>query len=488
MPPNPQPELLKQQGQNPDATADKLSTEPNSQEALQKQAEGQKVTSTKDRLSLGASLTGARLDNLKDTLESMGTVYKEYYDLGQSKKENENVTTMRGLEPAVLVGSVDSTRFAVEWHDAKWYKPYIESSNQILKLYDKKLFDPPTQTWLNELKPALDLFVQLGKLGDKDYARKHKSEIWKLVKAKGTGILYSEKGLFNFVLAFDRLKNVCPKLNDVAKDDFKWDEFSVEAIGLKLGKRKGKINGKEDRFAWMVVKKAEEKKVEDKKPEVDQKTKIPVDPDKEKKIEPVDTQVVKIPEFKTPEFYKYYEIDDPKEFEDTLKPLDEWLTPESQKFLNDPKFWENMGVPASDARRSNIKRHFGSDAERYKDGGITSLVSKIDDLSSNCPNFYSDLKNPKSVEYQKLFSIVMQRLLEYFKNENFDRNMIDNQIFRIMFNYVENDDLDKGYRKNLLTQLTGYCEDMIKFDLGGSARWKELLVEYKEKMKEFETK
>ncbi len=483
-------------------------------ERKEEQQAEQKVDATHDRLTLSASLTGARIDNLRETLDSMGTVYKEFYDLGQAKTENANVTTMRGLEPSVLVGSVDSTRFGVEWHEEKWYKPYIESSNQISKLFEHKLFDNPTQTWLTELKPALDLFVQLGTYNPKDYTRKHKNEIWKLVKAKGTSILYGEKGLFNFVLAFDRLKNICPKLNDVAKGDFKWEEFSVEAIKLVLGAGKGKIKGKDDRYAYMVVKKAEEKKTEPVVPGGPQgaipspaeKGKVVVEPGKtavgpagavpnptgkvavEPKPVPPEVAPVlstgKIPDFKTPEFYKYYEIDDQKEFEDALKPIDEWLTQDMQKFLKNPRFWEDMGVVGSPERNSKIKMYFD---DGDKTGAITGvLFPSLYNLANDYPKFYGDLKNSQSLKYQELFAITMQRALEYYKNINFNRFSIKSVVFLTMFEQAENEDFSKDYRKSILTKLISYCEGMSKEDIGGRADWEESLKEYREQMTKLE--
>lgn len=197
--------------------------------------------------------SGTERDKLKEELDSQIDFNAENFELGQGEKRSKNIEAIQKLKPEILVGSVDSTRFAMEWHEPKWYKPFVEAAVEVENLQD--LFDEPTKNWMKELEPALKVFRDLDSLNAANYNRDVKKEIWKVVKAHGGKIIYGEKGLFNFLLSYRRIKTLHPDLGKVDQKDFDIGDLSITKIKLVLGSGKGKEGGKKDRFAYTASRK-----------------------------------------------------------------------------------------------------------------------------------------------------------------------------------------------------------------------------------------
>jgi hypothetical protein len=406
-----------------------------------------------------ASSSRVGRDSLRESLEGEGIKkHENFYDVGQYETDSKEVRAMRDEKPDILVGSVDSTRFVEKWREPEWYRPYTDSAVVVSKCHS--LLDDSTKKWFLKLKPVLDVFVGLRSLSDRDYKRRYKNEIFKIVKAKGSNSVYGTDGALNFLLAFNRIMDIYPDLKKALNKDFKVDELSVSEIKLSVGGGKGKEGGKSDRKAYMLVKKEE--------PTVSV-------PDRQ----PVPEPQVEIPEFGTPEFHKKYEITDAEEFKKALRPLDIWLSKDKLAEISDPKFWENLGVPASDQRRSNVKRLFEG-----KGGAISSLIVHFSTLSGEYTKFFADTENPLSKKYRDLFGLVMQRLFEYYRDENFDHAAIQLNVLMTLDSYIDNEDLNKEYRKSLIEKAISYVSDLKSFDSGRLDEWEALEVGYRAKLRE----
>lgn len=193
----------------------------------------------------------ARLDAVKEDVDKISDIHKEYYDLGESKTSGAKVDVMRKQNPSILVGSVDATRFAMEWHQPKWYREYTQAASEVTKCFP--LLDGPTQKWFKDLEKGLKVFENLQALDDGNFRKQCKSKILGLVKSNGKDFVYGGKGIFNFLLAFNRVKNICPKLSRASEPDFNPVSLEIQNIKLVAGVNVGKKKGQKERYAYMIV-------------------------------------------------------------------------------------------------------------------------------------------------------------------------------------------------------------------------------------------
>ena len=316
------------------------------------------------------SATGTRLDFLKrrfemtsgvdhgkESLESIVDIHQENYDLSQSETDNENVRDIRKMDPVSVVGSVDASGFKQVWHKPDWYTPFIDASEDIAANFD--LLDPETQSWYNDVSPALDVFRNLGTYDSRKFKRSYKNEIYSLCKSKGSKMVYGSKGVLNFLLAYRRVKNICPR-------DFK--SIGVENIKLVVGDKKGKVNGAPDRKAYMLVR--------------------------------------KYPRPGSNKFFKMYGIEHEEEFSSFIDQISDWLG-NSPVDVFDSSLISKLSV--EEGKASILANHGNS---------IALLLSIFDDfyLFENFSDFLEDTNNPDAQELRKLYFSALMRTIEFYED------------------------------------------------------------------------
>lgn len=351
-----------------------------------------KMDLAKDLLGIKVENTGKNeREKMKEALDAQAEIKSATFDIGKSDVPNELRDEVDAANPEAVVGSVDAHKFKMEWHKPDWYKPFTEATANINNL--KSLFDEPTMEWYKSLSPAFEVFQNLAKMSDKDFAKNVKKNIWDLVKKKGgEEMVYGAKGFFNFVLAFQRIAGMYSPLKDLAGDkNFDLTAMSVKKIKLVAGKNLGEQDGKNDRFAYAIIRKGA---VEQKGPE--QKT----------------------PEFND-EFFTKYKID-PKnraDFMAGVKLFDDFLkNPErGAKFLTTSD-WMEKKEKETDAQ-FNIRMN-----KLFSDGGeIYNLRAGFDQARVLYDKFYTDASNPSAVKYASLYNLATLKTIEYI-DKNFDES------------------------------------------------------------------
>ncbi|MFH1534134.1 MAG: hypothetical protein ABID64_04340 [Nitrospirota bacterium] len=415
-----------------------------SQKAVIKKAAAQ-------RLVLRKATSGSSRDVVRESLEKRGDIHKEYYKMSESETDNENVKKMRKLKPTVLVGSVDSTRFTQKWHEAKWYKPYINAASQISKLESK--LDPATKKWFKDLKPALDVFLKLGTYtgSDRVLKRKYQKDIWALVKKSGSDIVYGKKGVLNFLLAFRRITNVNSNL----------DDLSVEQIKLTLGDGVGKKKGAKSRFAYMIVK--EEQKAQ-------LKVKPKVKPKVQPKVKP------KVEQFGSEEFCKKYEIAKPDVFKKDLDQFKEWITDDKMKYLQDKDFWKEKPGETPGQADARFMGLFSS-----KRAGIRKLYTGLTGLDLY-EKWFAEANDDTSRKYKLLYFWVVKRMAEYTQKYVADPRILKDSLLHYHKKVILTEGLLKGKSdKVVLMQLVDSSEYLMENDDDAKERerWKKLNSKYK---------
>ncbi|MCX6734941.1 MAG: hypothetical protein NTZ25_03450 [Candidatus Peregrinibacteria bacterium] len=384
---------------------------------------------TDESLGWAKELMGIKGSNdrtkLKEELDSQAEIKPAFFDLGDSKVDKKLSTEVNAAEPNVLVGSVDATGFETKWHETKWYKPFAESSSQIDKL--KPLFDEPTLEWYNSLSPAFETFKKLDGMDPKDFSKNVKKEIWNIVRNKGgEQMIYGPNGFFNFVLAFDRIKNLYSPLDLANVDTFQLKDIPVKKIKLVAGKGKGEKEGEKDRFAYAVIAKNKPAPgpgnvaVPDEKPQVDPN---PGDAGKKNDVPPAKPlEADKIPVIGTPEFFAKYEIADVdhEDFVKGIEVFDNFLNNKERgiEFL-ERKDWLTKANGENDSQyETRMNKLFGTGGE------IENLRNTSHDAMGLYSEFYNDFSNPESYKYVKLFTLLRLRISNYADKNNpdtFDR-------------------------------------------------------------------
>lgn len=342
---------------------------------------------TTESLGWAKELMGLKGSNdrtkLREELDSQVEIKPVFFKPGESQVDEKLSSEINAAGPNVLVGSVDATGFEMKWHEAKWYKKFAESASKIDKL--KPLFDEPTLEWCNSLTPACEAFKKLNAMDEKDFAKNVKKEIWSIVKDKGgEQMIYGPNGFFNFVLAFDRIKNLYSPLELADIDDFKLNDISVKKIKLVAGKGKGEKEGARDRFAYAGIKKGEEKKEEEKVPNTS---------------------------IGSEEFFKKYKIEGDGR-EDFMSGIALY-----EKFLKNP----NRGLDFL-SRSDWMEKRDNEDELRFskrmdvlfaENGEIYNLRAIFEQHRELYPEFYNDAFNPDTLKYVNLYRLATLKMLEY---------------------------------------------------------------------------
>jgi hypothetical protein len=411
---------------------------------------------TNERTSFKSTLASSfSILKLQEAISERASFFITHYELGEAEKTDANVQKMKKLKPAVLIGSVDSTRFARKWHEAKWYKPYIDAAAQLSKC--EKLLDPATKKWFQELKPALDVFLKLGTYtgSDRILKRKYRKDIWKLVKKNGSDIVYGKKGVLNFLLAFRRITNVHSKLKEVTKKDFKLDDLSVEQIKLTLGEGVGKKKGASDRFAYMIVKK-------------EQKA--------QPKVKPASEPSEKALQFGGEEFCKKYEIRKPAEFKKDLDQFKEWVTDEKMKYLQDRDFWKKKPGETDAQTDARFMRLFAD-----KKIGIRKLYVDLSGLDVY-EKWFAEANDDASRKYKLLYLWVVKRMAEYAQKYESNSRILKDSLLDYHKQVMLTGSLLKGKSdKVVLMQFIDSSEYLMKNDddVMERIKWRKLNAKYK---------
>jgi len=397
------------------------------------------------------------ISKLQEKISEKASFFITHYELGQAEKTDANVQKMRKLKPAVLLGSVDSTRFAQKWHEAKWYKPYIDAATQLSKY--EKLLDPATKKWFQEVKPALDVFLKLGTYtgSDRVLKRKYHKDIWKLVKKNGSDSVYGKKGILNFLLAFRRITNIHSNL----------DDLSVEQIKLTLGEGVGKKKGANARFAYMIVKKEQK---------VQPKAKIQPKVAPKSKVKPVSKPSEKVEKFGGEEFCKKYEIRKPAEFKKDLDKFKEWITDEKMKYLQDRDFWAKKPDETPAQADARFMRLFAS-----KRAGIRKLYIDLSGLDIY-EKWFVEANDDASRKYKFLYFWVVKRMAEYTQKYESNSGILKDSLLDYHKQLMLTEGLLKGKNdKVVLMQLIDSSEYLMKNDddVIERIKWKKLNAKYK---------
>lgn len=437
-----------------------------------------------ERLALRLATSGTSRDILRESLEKRGYVHKEYYKMSEAVTNNENVRKMRKQNPAVLVGSVDATRFQQVWYRAKWYKPYIKAAQQITKLYKK--LDPATKKWFDEVKPALDTFAKLAAHTGSESVlkRKYHADIWKLVQKHGSDMVYGKRGVLNFLLGYRRITNIHPKLRNSTKADFKIDDLPIEYIKIRLGEGKGVKKGQKERYAYLLVKKPNTAPAPVPAPKPKPKPKPEPTPPPTPAPAPRPTPQPqpqprpRVTEFDTPKFYKKYKIAKPDEFRKYVEKFKDAVSDKTLKELSKPTFWDKL--PGETDRQTDARfiRLFG-----YRDREYQKLFVDLAEMIDEFPEWFSKADDPRSRKFQDLFFWLVKRLAEF--NDQYERNPRRKKD-RLLVYHREllkiEDIIAKRKDKVMMAQMVDSLKFLMMHDLLKEDRdkWKKKYDKYKE--------
>lgn len=451
-----------------------------------------------ESMDYARELLGLKLDvkgktersKLKEELDVQIDRNFEKFDLGQAEKKSKEIEVIQKLKPEILIGSVDSTRFAMEWHEPKWYKPFVEAAVEVENL--QGLFDEPTRQWMKELEPALKVFQGLAALDSKNYNKNVKKEIWKLVRTHGGKIIYGEKGLFNFLLAYRRIKTLHPNLGGADKEDFDVENLSNMKIKLVAGNGKGKKGGEKDRFAFAASRKNKiespvepEKKGEPKKKEPE--TKKNDDPDRKTNFPPVGSN----------DFFKIYKIEDPKDieiFNESVLKFEQFLNNKDRglEFLKNPGVFDKKSGEDPNQHLIRLGKIFASEDTSE----LFPLYNEFSPFQMKFEEFCMDKRNPESVRYQELFFCVTKRMIDYVKYLEGNNHLSEPDAIEAQKSYHMSmleggrffvDSGDKANQKMVLEQLVASAEFMVAKSVN-SDDYKAQHEEYKKKLKEIDVK
>lgn len=174
---------------------------------------------------------------LKSSLE-IQEEQKKNYELGK----NEGGIDISNPKTASIEAGVDATRHTEKLRTETWYKTKSEAANLLLKIYkgNPGRLDAPTISFLNannRIKKLEDLASQTDFTPGKFNANFEK----KFVAANGKNELYGREGLYNLVLAFQRVMDAHKgkELND-----------SKITISLRIGTT---IKEVEERYAKVTT-------------------------------------------------------------------------------------------------------------------------------------------------------------------------------------------------------------------------------------------
>jgi len=311
----------------------------------------------------GTPETDTDYEEVREDVEQEWSRHIQYYDYGKHETSDGNAENMRRLNPTILVGSVDSDGFKMEWHRPRWYKPFISAAAEITKCYE--ILDPSTKEWFDSLKPAIDVFVDFSAYSERDYRRKHRREIFKIVKKHGGKMIYGSKGLFNFLLAFNRTKNICPKLSQVTEEGFDLADLEISTIKLVVGPKGGKVKGKDHRYAYMLVRNT--------------------------------------PEFGSDEFFERYMIAqaDRARFLELYSHLEPWLSGEVVD-LSDKAYFSSLSIEEGQGVFFTTDRN-----------SIGELIELLRDRSYYA-EFFEDSDNPEALKWQSLYYYALKRSVEFY--------------------------------------------------------------------------
>lgn len=337
--------------------------------------------------------TNQGLEALKSNVEVNGGKHIQYFGYAETTASGPEVEKMQKLDPFAVVGSADADGYKMEWHEPEWYLPFVEDATEISKL--ESLLDEPSKQWFKDVKPALDVLIKLGTYGEKDYKRNHKKDIFALVKKKGDKIFYGKSGVFNFLTAFHRIKAICPKLGGADSKGFDATKTGIETIKLMVGAKGGKIEGKDERFAYMLVRKPA----------------IAGTAGGGAVLGPVTNDGVespsvpsRLPDVGSDAFLKKYEIAEADKglFDQLYGNVSVWLRGGNAN-LTDESFANKVEYENGEAI------FFGDHPD-----SVNALLGDLHEFSNKFANFFEDGSNPKALEVQNLYFYAVKQKIAFF--------------------------------------------------------------------------
>lgn len=418
----------------------------------------------KDVLANANEQPGTDREKLRKDIEGQITVKSDKFDLGKAGDEvdaelSEELKEIRKMNPEALVAGVDGGGYAMKFYEPEFYQPFMEAAKEVKAC--SGLLDGPTEQWYDNLKPAMDLMIKLGAESPEEFNKTYKKEFYKLVMAKGDKIVYGGAGIFNFLLAFRRAKAGCPALGDADKEGFKVSDLSVKHIKLVLGKKIGKVKGKDERFVSVAERNAERREAEGlsedgKKDrgsiESDQHSVLPrrndlegeygrrgkdvidvngKDPKPGVVVPPAPIGVGRsgengpvkvpgpgeagvqneIPKAGTPEFTRFldqYGISNSEIFHEAVSTFDGFLKARGMDFLRNPALLKDGSGQYISPPNAQILALFDAGGEVY------NLMAQFQQSEDVCEKFYNE--HPIGRNYAELYLLTMKKIIDYTQN------------------------------------------------------------------------
>jgi len=188
--------------------------------------------------------------DIRDSLEATST-NRLYYVSGAYKainqRESDLIEVSKKESKITLVGHVDASEYRVRKKDKSFYIKAADAATEILACIS--FMDSSTQEWIKSIEGQLkDLSSK--NLGDPTIFQ----EVIDSLDGEGKkNEIHGVAGLYNLVLAWQRIKNIYPDLNKAKDDKFKVNDLpklSPGSISLKFGSIQ---ESQADRYAEIKV-------------------------------------------------------------------------------------------------------------------------------------------------------------------------------------------------------------------------------------------
>lgn len=434
-------------------------------------------------------------DQMRDQVETEGNRKEKFFGSAKYKLAPKDVTEIRAMEPEVAVASLDSDGFNVRWHEAEWYRDYLDSAKALVAM--DSLLDPATKAWVNTLGSVLGEFVRMADLSAQDFKHNYKTDITKLVKLYGKEAIYGPKGALNLLLGMSRLRE-----NGVDKRP------NLKTIKIVLGTGRDAASKAKDRFVVVMKQNAKVvpgpggdgevpgKPEEPEAPVVKPKPQpgpvvVPVplpkpkDPDVHVPPEPEPNRS-DLPKVSSEEFYMKYEVETkfrPK-FEKDVATFTSYLTdPEKFKVISDEHICEQKAGEDANAFDIRIGRLFGAGT-----GEIAVLEKEMDSFVLNYPEFLKEVGYVEAVRIQNVFLLVKQRMIDFARLSATDPNELVRSLVQYNTDILDNcgsaDAIGAPMNRHVLEQLVAAAEYLEVKDpnTAKTAEWKAKKEAYKAKL------
>lgn len=430
------------------------------------------VDSQAVRLGLRRDLTAVPREQFKESLEGGFKVHREFYESGNAAGGSDQLKEVQKDKPDAVIASVDSDGFPQIWREPDWYREYLVAARELSNLYE--VLDSDSRAWFDDLKPVIDGFVALEGLSSRDFNRKYKNEIWKLTVANGNRKIYGPRGALNFLLAYNRAKNVYPTIADAEPGEL--------VLKLVMGEGSGDKAGAKDRFASTAVKVV---KADDGGAVIDEPVRRAAEPElaagkREAEVavgeagseQPeLPTEEAKQPEFMSTEFYKQFGIEDPADVESFVGYYDGFRPLLGQiEDLKSPDYWTNLDKADKDSL-------YG----KGKADGYWFQAATLEEFRTGFESFWKS-GHSEAIELRELNFWLLKRLIEYSSGDGQEQVTDDGYeiLCKKLVDSYEGVDVALMNDKTLLAQLVDAAHYLAKNDVLDPDSWARKEVYYQE--------